>query len=463
MKPLLLIIDDDRQFIEDFTVILESHYRCMSSITGPDGLNMVKEKNPDVVLLDLMLGGGVNGLDVLKKIRDYDTNLPVVMITDYASIDTAVEAIHLGAFDYISKSPNMKELKLILDRSFKQRAIKFQNQTLQQEIDRHYRQLVGDSPAMQSLKEKIELSAQNLNTVLITGESGVGKEIVARQIHYKSHRRDEAFIAINCAAVPSNLLESELFGHEKGAFTGADQRKIGKFEIASNGILFFDEIAELNQGAQVKLLRVIQEKEFERVGGTSVLSTDAKIIAATNRNLEKMVTEGKFRKDLFYRLDVFPIHVPPLRERKADISKLTRHFLSEICIEMKIPIKEISAEAVQMLMDYDWPGNVRELQNYLTRAVILSRDKKVVQAEHLEQKLLQNCPGGDIRIDKVPETWAEMDQMRKDAAEQAKRSVERAFINSLMEKFNGNITKAAEFCGLNRTNFHKMMKRSNLR
>ena len=463
MKPLLLLIDDDRQFIEDFTVILESQYKCISALTDSAGLVALKEKNPDVVLLDLMLGNGVNGLDILRKIRAFDENLPVIMMTDYASVDTAIEAIQLGANDYISKSPNMKELKLVLDRSFKQRAIKFQKQTLQQEIDNRYRRLVGDSPVMQEVREKIELSAQSLNTVLITGESGVGKEIVARQIYYKSKRSEQAFIAINCAAISPNLIESELFGHEKGAFTGADQRKIGKFEIASNGILFFDEIAELDQNAQVKLLRVIQEKEYERVGGTSVLTTDAKIIAATNRNLEKMVSDGQFRKDLFYRLDVFPIYVPPLRERKSDIPQLSDYFLLDIANEMKIPKKKITDDAIDMLMDYDWPGNVRELRNYLTRAVILSRDEEVITVKHFKQKLTQGYPEDDIQLDKIPETWWEMDEMRKEAAEKAKRSVERLFLTRLLEKFDGNITRAAEFCGLNRTNFHKMVKRCNIR
>ena len=316
---------------------------------------------------------------------------------------------------------------------------------------------------MQEVREKIELSAQSLNTVLITGESGVGKEIVARQIYYKSKRSEQAFIAINCAAISPNLIESELFGHEKGAFTGADQRKIGKFEIASNGILFFDEIAELDQNAQVKLLRVIQEKEYERVGGTSVLTTDAKIIAATNRNLEKMVSDGQFRKDLFYRLDVFPIYVPPLRERKSDIPQLSDYFLLDIANEMKIPKKKITDDAIDMLMDYDWPGNVRELRNYLTRAVILSRDEEVITVKHFKQKLTQGYPEDDIQLDKIPETWWEMDEMRKEAAEKAKRSVERLFLTRLLEKFDGNITRAAEFCGLNRTNFHKMVKRCNIR
>jgi len=457
MKPLLLIIDDDRQFVKDFTLLLEEDFKCISAFSAKEGVKLAIEKSPDVVLLDLMLGEGISGLDILDEIHKYDNSLPVIMITDYGSIDTAVEAIHRGAFDYISKNPNIKKFKLLVNKSLHQRLIRFQAQALLEENEKYYYTMVGDSPAMRSLREKIQLYAKNLNTVLISGESGVGKELVARQIHIMSDRKNCTFIPVNCAAIPKDLLESELFGHEKGAFTGANRRKIGKFEIASDGIIFFDEISELNLDSQVKLLRVLQEKEFERVGSHITIKTDAKIISATNRDLEQMVNEGKFREDLYYRLDVLPIRVPPLRERKEDIPLLIEHFLNITCIEMKIPIKQFSVEAINIFMNYDWPGNVRELRNYITRAVILSKEK-IIQPMSLEQKITAGSENHSL-IDKTPKTWIEMDEMRKEVADKASRLVEKRFISELMKKFNGNVSRAAEYAGINRTNLHKMIKR----
>ncbi len=461
MTPNLLIIDDDVDFIEDFVLLLRQNYDCHSVNTGSDGLKFIRKNNPDVVLLDLKLGHSTNGLEVLKDIQKIDENLPVIMITDYASIDTAVEAIRLGAFDYISKSPNMKELQVIINKSLRQRKIKFQTQSLQQEIKQGYFEMIGNSPAMLQLRERIKLSAQNLNTVLITGESGVGKEIVARQIYYQSDRNTKSFVPLNCAAIPRDLIESELFGHEKGSFTGAMSRKIGKFEIASDGILFFDEISELEQSSQVKLLRVLQEKEFERIGGNKLLETDAKIIAATNQNLEELVSKGLFREDLFYRLDVLPIHVPPLRKRKQDLPLLIEHFLKMICQEMKIPQKIFSGDAIDLYMKYDWPGNIRQLRNYITRELILSKDR-IIRAETLEFKADKIVVNDNFLNVQIPETWNEMDNLRKEAADKASRSVEKLFLENLLEKFDGNISKAAEHVGINRTNFHKMMKRCKL-
>ncbi|MBL7075751.1 sigma-54-dependent Fis family transcriptional regulator [candidate division KSB1 bacterium] len=461
MKPLLLIIDDDKEFINDFTLLLEKDFNCISALNGREGIRYAIEKNPDVVLLDLMLGEDMNGLDVLSRIRQEDDNLPVIIITDYGSIDTAVEAMRFGAFDYIPKTPNIEELKVIIEKSLKQRSIKFQTQSLQQEIRESFHTIVGDGPAIRNLCEKIALCAQSLNTVIITGESGVGKELVARQIHLKSDRKNKSFVPVNCAAIPKELLESELFGHEKGAFTGANKRKIGKFEIASEGIIFFDEISELDLNAQVKLLRVLQEKEFERVGGNTTIKTDAKIIAATNRDLEDRMRKGLFREDLFYRLDVLPIRVPPLRERKEDIPLLIDHFLQIVCTEIKIPVKKFSPEAIEIFMNYDWPGNVRELRNYITRAVILSKEE-VVQPTHLEPKLIEIAEGTPISINKIPETLSEMDMLRKEAADKASRAIEKLFLTNLLKRFNGNVSRAAVHAGINRTNFHKMMKRCEL-
>ncbi|MCF7805134.1 MAG: sigma-54 dependent transcriptional regulator [Candidatus Marinimicrobia bacterium] len=457
MKSQLLIIDDDEQFVQDLSLLLEMHYQCRKTHTPADGLREIRSQEPDVILLDLMLGDNQNGIDVLEQIKRINEDIPVIMITDHSSIKTAVQAMQKGAFDYISKTPDMEELSLLIQKSLEQRRLKEQAQTLQEEIQSAYHEMIGISEAIEKVREKIHLFSASLNTVLISGESGVGKELVARQIHQHSQRKKKPFIALNCAAIPDQLLESELFGHEKGAFTGAESRKTGKFEIASDGIVFFDEISELSMESQAKLLRVLQEKEFERLGGNTIIETDAKIICATNRDLSERVAKGKFREDLYYRLDVLPIQVPPLRDRPADIPLLADHFVKRACREMKKPLKAFSSAAYEILQQYPWPGNIRELRNYITRAVILT-EGDLIGPDDLPMLSHQQLNSETISR-KIPKTWAEMDELRKAVAEEASRSVERRFISYLLEKFDGNVTKAAEHAGINRTNFHKIMKR----
>lgn len=461
MKTQLLIIDDNKEFINDFTLVLSKDFICISAFTGEEGVELVKKNPPDIVLLDLMLGEGTSGLNVLKQIQNVDEELPVIIITDYASIDTAVEAMRLGAFDYISKTPNLKELKFVIEKALKQRIVISRSRAIEEDTLKHYSSMLGNSPGMKKLKETISLFAENSNTVLITGESGVGKELVARQIHLQSDRNKKPFIAINCAAIPKELLESELFGHERGAFTSANARKLGKFELAMDGVLFLDEIAELDFMAQVKLLRVLQEKEFDRVGGTTSIKTNARIIAATNKNLAAMVKEGKFREDLFYRLDVLPICVPPLRERKEDIEELAVHFAKTSSIEMKVPFKGFSPEAIQLLSSYDYPGNIRELQNFIIRAVLLAKGRIIEPECIVHQQLIESR--SSINPIQIPDSWEEMDQMRKAAADNASRIVEKLFLENLLEKFNGNVSRAAAHIGINRSNLHKMMKKCEIK
>ena len=281
----------------------------------------------------------------------------------------------------------------------------------------------------------------------------MGKELVARQIHFNSSSKDKPFIAVNCAALPKDLIESELFGYDKGAFTGAVKRKLGKFELAADGTIFLDEIAELSSETQVKLLRVLQEKEFERVGGVKTIKVKCRIISATNRNLVELVREGKFREDLFYRLDVLPLVVPPLRERKEDIPLLIEHFVGDISKELHLPVDEFPLELIDEFMNYSWPGNVRELQNYVTRFMIV-RD-----TENILHKKVERKSDASEQINRVPKTWAEMDRQRKEAADIASRNVEKIFLEALLQRNNGNITKAAEEIGINRSNLHKMMKK----
>lgn len=459
-KPKVLIIDDDRNFIQDLCVLLDSRFECISANDGGKGLQNIHQMNPEVVLLDLMLGSE-NGLDILKHIHRYDETLPVIMVTDYASVDTAVKAIRMGAFNYISKSPKLKELILLLENAIEHRRDSLRTISLKDEVNQPYNTLIGHSPAMEQVLEKIRLYADHKNTVLITGESGVGKELVARQIHQKGPYADEPFVAINCAAIPRDLVESELFGHEKGAFTGADKRKIGKFEMAGDGIIFLDEISELSQDIQVKLLRVLQEREFQRVGGNSVIRSNAKIVAATNKDLWEQTTSGAFREDLYYRLDVLPIEVPPLRERREDIAELMSYFIRISCEEMKQPVKSYDQEVLDAFRQFDWPGNIRQLKNYVTRMVIKTKEP-MIKLDQVDPELRAHIGftgTNGLNIPDFPTTWDELNTLRKQVAEHASREVEKKFIHYLMDKFDHNVSRAADHIGINRSNLHKMINR----
>jgi DNA-binding NtrC family response regulator len=460
-KPTLLMIDDDVDFTSDFLMLLEEHFYCLSATNGERGLQVLKEKIIDVILLDLMFDDGPNGGEILKQIKLTEPNVPVIMITDYASVDTVVEAMKDGAYDYVSKTPNLKELLIKIQNSISLSILKKKTQSLQKENSKNFYQIIGSGKETQKLKNKISLFADNLNTVLITGESGVGKELVARQIHLNSAIKNEPFVALNCAAIPRDLLESELFGHEKGAFTGAIKQKLGKFELASPGTIFLDEISELNLEAQVKLLRVIQNREFERVGGTKTIESKARIIAATNRNLEKLISEGNFREDLFYRLDVLPIEVPPLRKREEDIPELIEFFTNNICNDLKIPTKSFSQSAIDLLQNHNWPGNIRELQNHITRAII-SAPLNIIEESDLDSKLISSNSIYNYKISKIPETWEEMDSQRKEAADKVSREIEKLFLDNLLKKFEGNISQAAQSIGLNRSSLYKMLKKCEL-
>ncbi len=455
MKSKILIIDDDQDFVQDLLLLLEGQFLVGTAFNEVEGMRMVREDPPEIVLLDLMLGTS-SGLDVLKKIKGEDARLPVIMITDHGSIETAVKAIHAGASDYISKTPRMSELELLIERALKQRQLLIQVQTLQQNQNKAFKEMIGSSRAMDDLRHQINQLAENTFPVLITGESGTGKELVAYQIHANSNRRSKPFVSINCAAIPKDLLESELFGHERGAFTGATQRKAGKFEVAESGILFLDEIADLSLESQVKLLRVLQEKEFTRLGSNTVMQADVRVIAATNQNLETLVASGAFREDLFYRLDVLQLTVPPLRERPGDIPELADHFLNLASLDAKIPPKPLSIDAQIELSAYAWPGNIRELRNTISRALILSDDRSI-QVEDLslpQKSLKQKRINFDLNLESL-------EQARRQASEDAKRGVESVFIDRLMAAHKHNISQAARALGMNRASLHKMIKRVN--
>ncbi|MEW6602650.1 MAG: sigma-54 dependent transcriptional regulator, partial [Nitrospirota bacterium] len=375
----ILVIDDEesiRELLKDF---LESKgMEVVATSNGESGLNLLKEEKFDLFLLDLMMPG-ISGLDVLREAANEKITVPSIVITAHATVQTAVEAMKLGAFDYITKPFNLEEFFLSVKRALDVSRLQEENIRLKQELKKKfgYSKIVGNSLPIQNVIKFIEKIADTDSTVLITGESGTGKELVAKTIHYNSSRSKKPFIPLNCAAIPKDILESELFGHEKGAFTGAINTRIGRFELANFGTLFLDEIAELAPALQVKLLRVLQEKEFERVGGIKTIKVDVRILAATNRDLEKAVKDGTFREDLYYRLNVIPIHLPQLRKMKEDIPLLVGHFIEDISKRKKKEQPRISQEVMNCLVNYRWPGNVRELENLIERLTILKEGDEV--------------------------------------------------------------------------------------
>ncbi len=375
MTRRVLLIEDDPGEQDLIAEVLSLRgCRVDKASTGNEGLRLLERNFYDLVLCDVKLPD-LSGLDVLVKAREFDSDLGVIIITAYPSVPSAVTAIQRGAYDYLQKPLNVDHLEHTLDRYFQYYELVRENRRLRMELKKAYSfdSLVGKSQVMQDIFERIRMVADSRATVLITGESGTGKELVARAIHYNSSRRNKPFIKTNCAALPEGLIESELFGHEKGAFTGAYKARKGRFELANGGTLFLDEISEISIGLQAKLLRVLQEREFERVGTAETVKVDVRVIATTNRDLRQEIREGRFREDLYFRLNVVPIHLPPLRERREDIPLLVEHFIQKYAEENGKRIEGISERALELMMQYDWPGNVRELENAVEQAVVLSR------------------------------------------------------------------------------------------
>jgi DNA-binding NtrC family response regulator len=371
----ILIIDDEpniRRVLE--AVFMKDRYEVFTAESGRKALDVISSQpNLDVVLCDLIMPD-MNGVEVLKAAKEANPALSVVMITAHGTIRTAVEAMKLGAFDYITKPFDMDEIKLVVKNATERRQLVSENADLRRELKSRFKfdEIVGSSGKMQEVYKIVERVANSNATVMIRGDSGTGKELVAKAIHYNSPRADKPFIAVSCAALPETLLESELFGYEKGAFTGAAGQKQGRFELAHMGTLFLDEIAEISPGMQVKLLRVLQERQFERIGGTKTVSVDVRLVAATNRDLEDAVAKNEFRPDLYYRLQVIQVFLPPLRERKEDIPALVEHFIQKFNAANGRSIKYVNPEAMDLVMKYPWPGNIRELENAIERSVVLA-------------------------------------------------------------------------------------------
>jgi DNA-binding NtrC family response regulator len=368
------VIDDDIDGRETLCEALEEDgYNVLGAATGRQGLDMLKDNSVDLVITDLKMPD-IDGLEVLKRARQVDPAVTVLLITAYATVDTAIAAIRQGAYDYVTKPIDLRRLRPLLQRALSARALELELHDLKRRLDDKYgmESIIGRSAPMKQVFERVHQVAPTRSVVLITGESGTGKELVANAVHNLSPRRDKPFVKVNCAAIPETLLESELFGHEKGSFTGAHEQRKGRFELADGGSLLLDEVSEMSLTTQVKLLRVLQEFEFERVGGTQTLKVDVRVLASTNADLDQLVERGRFRQDLLYRLKVVPIHLPPLRERPEDIPLLVKEFLRRYAEQDQKDVKEISPGAIQVLMRYPWPGNIRELQNVVENMVISS-------------------------------------------------------------------------------------------
>ncbi len=463
----ILVIDDDPTVLDVLkTFLSEKGYEVTLSDSGESGLELLISERFDLAIIDLVIPR-VGGIEILKELNSRRIKVPVIIMTAYGTIQNAVLSMKLGAFDYITKPFNLEELQLIIEKALEVSRLERENIALKGQLRQryHFSVLVGDSIKMQRIYDLIEKIADTDSTILITGESGTGKELVAKTIHYNSSRAEGPFVPINCAAIPRDLLESELFGHERGAFTGAVNTRIGRFELANKGTLFLDEIGELDPSLQVKLLRVLQEREFERVGGVKTIKVDVRIIAATNRNLEEAVREGKFREDLYWRLNVIPIHLPPLRERREDIPLLLDHFLKRFQRKRKGKPLRFSEEALAVLMRYDWPGNVRELENLVERLTILV-SHEVVMPDDLPERFLKR-EGVDKGLPTVtsplstvtsPPTLEDIPEGGIDLAKVLEET-ERNLILNALRKAGGVRSKAAALLGINRTTLIEKMKR----
>ena len=442
MKFKILIIDDEKNIREGLAAALEMDgYNTAVAENGEKGLEFVNKGDIDLVITDLRMPG-ISGEEVLQKITAEIPGLPVIVLTGHGSIDSAVSAMHSGAYDFLTKPLNLEHLSLVVKRALKNRELQIQNKQLQEEIikTKPFESIIGKSAEMQKIFQMIQKVAGSKASVLITGESGVGKELVAHAIHNLSPRRENPLVIVNCSALSESLLESELFGHEKGAFTGAMARKRGRFELANGGTIFLDEIGEINQNIQVKILRVLQDKRFERVGGEETLEVDVRVIAATNKDLEEEIKKGNFREDLFYRLNVVHIHVPPLRERKDDIPLLINTFMQEFAKENGKGIKNIDNHARAALYKYSWPGNIRQLKNCMESAVVM-------------------CSSDTITLNDLPPT------IKSESSANSMQipfgvtldEAEKIIIQQTLAQNQGNKSKTAEVLGIGRKTLHRKL------
>ncbi|NOT23935.1 MAG: sigma-54-dependent Fis family transcriptional regulator [Nitrospiraceae bacterium] len=442
MKKRVLLIDDEARVRASLKAVLEPAYETIQAADAQEGLELFHKEAPHLVLLDVILPG-TDGLSILQTIRAESRTAPVIMLTGTKSVKTAVDAMKFGAVDYLSKPFDVEELRLVVERALNDQELQQEVKQLRAHVVRRYafHNLIGKSPAMQDIYTKIEQVADSRTTVLIAGESGTGKELVAKALHFNSGRRERPFIALNCAAIPETLIESELFGHEKGSFTDATARRVGQFELANTGTLFLDEIGDLSAMTQAKLLRILQEREFTRVGGVQSIKVDVRIVAATNKNLEDLVRKGQFREDLYYRINVIALYLPPLRERGEDVALLAKHFLAKRIEEENRTPQEFAKDAVDLLSRYPWPGNVREMENIIEQAFIWSKGSDTITTEHLPTILKNDSRSSSLRDDTLAGRLS---------LEKAVMEFEREIILDALKRTDYVQTRAANLLGISR-------------
>lgn len=438
-KAKILIIDDEKSIIDTLSSILEDEgYNVSTASSGEKGLEMFSRHEPDIILLDVWMPD-MDGIETLRKIRERDEDVSIIMISGHSNIDNAVNAIKLGAYDFLEKPLSLDKVLILIKRALEKQKLEKENIALKSSISEQWT-IIGESPVIIELRDKISMAAASQGRVIIFGESGVGKELVARALHYNGARQDRDFIEVNCAAIPQELIESELFGHEKGSFTGAFEAKKGKFELADGGTLFLDEIGDMTLTTQAKVLRILETQEFQRVGGSKKIKVDVRIIAATNKDLEEEIRNGNFREDLYFRLNVIPIYVPPLRERKDDIPLLVEHFLHNLARQYGQKKKNMSKITLRALTEYDWPGNVRELKNTIERLVIMNPNETI-----------------DVK-DIQPVKSSRSDYSSFNTLREAREQFEKDFIIRKLQENSWNISKTAEELEIERSNLHRKIK-----
>ncbi len=460
MKGRILVVDDEEIVIQSCLRVLSGGgFQVDAARDGIEALKAINENGYDVLILDIKMPK-MNGMEVLQRVKEAHPDIDVIMITGLHEIETAVQAMKLGAFDYLPKPFEPEELELVVARAFERRQLLQENISLKSEVSAKYRfeNIIGSSPQMQAVYRLIARCAPTNSTVILRGESGTGKELIARAIHYNSLRKDRPFVTVDCTALSESLLESELFGHVKGSFTGAISNKKGLFETADGGTLFLDEIGNISLSTQAKLLRFIEEREFKAVGDTRVQTVNIRMITATNKDLEAMVADGNFRDDLYYRINIFPIEIPPLRERRDDIPPLAFHFLKKFRSEAEHEVREFSAGAMNLLMNLDWPGNVRELENVVHRGVILASGE-VIRQGHLVN-IVDMLPR--VALD-VPRTSEDLKRIKKIARQKSVENVEKLFVLDALKRNGWNVTRSAEETGMQRSNFQALMKKYDIR
>ena len=460
-NPRILVVDDEMIVCESCKRILEEEgYEVETALSGNEAFEKMKENLFDIVITDLKMPG-IDGMEVLRTFHKEYPDVFIIMITGFSTVETAVEAMKLGAFDYIPKPFTPDEVTIVVKKAIEKKSLMMENIYLRQELQEKYgfHNIVGKSKKMQEIYRIIAKVASTDSTVLIYGQSGTGKELIARAIHFNSPRRDKQFVPVDCAVLSENLLASELFGHVRGSFTGAITTKPGLFEVADGGTVFLDEVGNISLSIQAKLLRVLQEREFTPVGGTKAKKVDIRLIAATNKDLEKMIKEETFREDLYYRLNIVPISLPSLKERQEDIPLLAVHFLKKYDEEMGKAIKGFTPEAMEKLMKYPWPGNVRELENVTERTVVMI-EEDMVRVEHL---ILPSQQEKESIGGYIPVTSEELKEIKKQVREKAVEEIEKAFVLNALERHHWNATRAAEEVGMLRPNFQALMRKYNLR